>query len=269
MKLSYMVTTPEVKAMPLAWVGDLDVSLPAIAGLGYEGVELQTRDPLQFDQAAVAKKVRAAGLEIVAISTGPIGQEDALYICMKDAGDRRRAIDRYKTVVDMAAEWGVDSSIGGFRGRASTAPTRQEGLDWFRAAVMEIAEYAHKKGRKIVLEPQCRLNTDFLMTMQETIDFIESAKAPNLVLEADMYHMALEETSIPAALVRSLPHLALIQLGDSNRLAPGQGFLPWKDIFEVTKALGYDGWLSMEFTQKPSSPVCARQAIEFTRQFLA
>lgn len=269
MKLCYMSTTPEVKGpMPLAWLEDLDTVLPAVSELGYDGIELQTRDPAEFDHAAVKRKIDRSGLELVALSTGPIGREDNLYLCHKDADARRRTIERYKSVIDLAAEWGVEPSLGGVRGRAAWAPSRREGLEWFRAAVETLAEHAERRGRRIVLEPQCRINTDFLMTIAETVEFIESMGARNLVLEADMYHMALEETSIVGALVQGRQYLVHVQLGDSNRLAPGRGFLPWRDIVEVLRALGYDGWLSMEFDQLPNSPTAARQAIEFVRPLI-
>ena len=268
-KLAYMSTTPEVNGpMALAWHADLDTVIPAVKALGYTGLELQTRDPGEFDHKAVKSKIEGAGLEIVAISTGPIGIEDGLYICHKDADGRQKAIERYKRVLDLAGEWGVDSSIGGFRGRASMMASRQDALSHFRDTVAEFATIAKSKGRKIVLEPQCRINTDFLMTMQETIDFIQALEKDgidNLVLEADMFHQALEEKSIVASLITARPYLAHVQLGDSNRLAPGQGFLPWRDIIETWRALKYDAWLSMECTQKPDSPTCAKQAMEFIR----
>ena len=268
-KIAYMSVTPDVNGpMPLSWVADLDTVIPAITSLGYAGIELQTRKPDEFDWAAVKKKVDASGLTIVGISTGPIGIEDGLYICHKDADGRRKAIERYKTVLDLAGEWGVDSSIGGFRGRASMMGSRADALDHFRQTVGELATIAKGKGRRIVLEPQNRINTDFLMTMAETVEFIQSMERDgidNLVLEADMFHQALEEKSIVAAMVTARPYLAHVQLGDSNRLAPGQGFLPWRDIIEVLRALKYDAWLSMEFTQKPDSPTCAKQAMEFIR----
>ena len=271
-KLAYMSTTPEVNGpMALAWHADLDVVIPAVKALGYTGLELQTRDPGEFDHKAVKQKIENAGLEIVAISTGPIGIEDGLYICHKDADGRKKAIERYKKVLDLAGEWGVDSSIGGFRGRTAMMGDRQGALAHFRDTVADFATIAKSKGRKIVLEPQCRINTDFLMTMQETIDFIQALEKDgidNLVLEADMFHQALEEKSIVAAMVTASPYLAHVQLGDSNRLAPGQGFLPWRDIIETLRALKYDAWISMEFTQKPDSPTCAKQAIEFIRPLL-
>jgi sugar phosphate isomerase/epimerase len=265
-KIAYMSTTPEVKGpMPLAWLADLDTVIPAVKKLGYTGLELQTRDPGEFDQKAVKRKIEDAGLALVAISTGPIGIEDGLYICHKDADGRKKAIERYKKVLDLAGEWGVDSSIGGFRGRTTMMGSRADALAHFRDTVGELARYAKSKGRKIVLEPQCRINTDFLMTMAETVEFIRSMEqdgVDNLVLEADMFHQALEEKSIVAAMITARPYLAHVQLGDSNRLAPGQGFLPWRDIIEVLRALKYDAWLSMEFTQKPDSPTAAKQAID-------
>jgi 5-keto-L-gluconate epimerase len=272
-KLAYMSTTPEVNGpMVLAWHADLSSVIPAVKALGYTGLELQTRNPAEFDRVAVKRKFEDAGLQIVAISTGPIGIEEGLYICHKDADGRKQAIERYKSVLDLAGEWGVDSSIGGFRGRASMMASRADALAHFRDTVGELATYARGKGRKIVLEPQNRINTDFLMTMSETVEFIQSMEndgVDNLVLEADMFHQALEEKSIVAAMVTARPYLAHVQLGDSNRLAPGQGFLPWRDIVETLRALKYDGWLSMEFTQKPDSPTCARQAIEFIRPLIA
>jgi sugar phosphate isomerase/epimerase len=63
MKLSYMAATPEVKSMPLAWVGNLDAILPRVAEIGYEGIEFQMRDPSQVDRARLQRQVREAGLE--------------------------------------------------------------------------------------------------------------------------------------------------------------------------------------------------------------
>jgi sugar phosphate isomerase/epimerase len=53
MKLAYSSVTPEVKSMPLAWVGPLERVLPAIAEIGYEGVELQTQNPVLIDVPAL------------------------------------------------------------------------------------------------------------------------------------------------------------------------------------------------------------------------
>src|SRR5205823_309465 len=107
-KLAYMAATPEVRSMPLAWVGDLDAILPQVAEIGYEGIEFQIRDPAQIDRARLERQLRQAGLECTAISTGQVGGEDGLYLVHPDEDVRRRAVERFAAVLDFAAELGVD-----------------------------------------------------------------------------------------------------------------------------------------------------------------
>jgi sugar phosphate isomerase/epimerase len=270
MKLAYSSATPEVARMPYAWIGPLEKVLPAIAEIGYEGVEFQVRDPSQIDLARLRRDVSASGLTVCALSTGMVARDDNLYVVHQDEEVRKGCIHRFKAVLELGAEFGVDTALGSARGRLAFAPTPEQGRSWFREGVLELAEHADRVGVRLVLEPQCRLNTDFLMTIGETVEFIESIGAPSSVsFEADAYHMALEEKSLPAALIRGRKYMTYVQLGDSNRLAPGQGYLAWRDFIETLRALEYDGWLSMEFDQKPDSPTAARQAYDFTRALIA
>ena len=80
----------------------------------------------------------------------------------------------------------------------------------------------------------------------------------------------MEERSLLAAIVAGQlsGRMSFCQVSDSNRLAPGWGHHNWVDIVEVLKASGYDGWVSMEFTQLPDSDACARQAYLFLRPLL-
>ncbi len=92
MKLAYMAATPEVRSMPLCWVGDLDRILPRVAEIGYEGIEFQIKDPSRIDRAKLERQVRDAGLVCTAISTGQVGAEDGLYLVHPDEEVRRRAV---------------------------------------------------------------------------------------------------------------------------------------------------------------------------------
>ena len=269
MKLAYSSVTPEVKSMPLAWVGPLERVLPAIAEIGYEGVELQTQNPDLIDVPALKRVIRESGLELTAFSTGMLPRGDGLVLVHQDASVRAACLARLKRVQELAADFGVDPALGSARGRLASAPTPEQGRAWFREAVEELVEHAVKLGGRLVLEPQCRVNTDYLSTIEETVQFIESLGAPpQLVFEADVYHQALEERSIVASWVRGRKYMTYVQLGDSNRLAPGQGYLPWRDMVETLRALDYDGWLSMEHSQLPDSPTAARQGHDFMRALI-
>jgi D-psicose/D-tagatose/L-ribulose 3-epimerase len=268
MKLAYSAATEEVSRMALAWVGTLDEILPKIAEIGYEGVEFQVRDPAEIDVAKLKRQVKAAGLEITALSTGTVGQIDKLYVVDRDPAVRQACTERFKAILELAAELGVDAALGGSRGRLATAPSKEEGWAWFDAAVEELVKHAERLGNRLVLEPQCRLNTDFLMTIEETCRYIDRLGSKHVSFEGDVYHQALEERSIVAAWIRGRRHMTYVQLGDSNRLAPGQGFLPWRDMVETLRALDYDGWLSMEHSQLPDSATAARQGFEFMKPLI-
>ena len=55
MQLAYMMATPELKSMPMSWVGDYQRIIPRLAEIGYDGVELQVRDPAAFDGPALGR----------------------------------------------------------------------------------------------------------------------------------------------------------------------------------------------------------------------
>ena len=115
---------PARQTFKLDVVGDYRRIIPRLAEIGYQGVELQTRNPAEFDPDALGDCARDAGIEIVAVSSAALGTEDRLYLMSPDADVRRAAIERYKLVLELAASYGVDASIGRFRGWASWAPDR-------------------------------------------------------------------------------------------------------------------------------------------------
>ena len=251
--------------MPMAWIGETGTIVQKLAQLGYDGVELQTRDPAAFDAAAFEKTIKAAGLEICAVSSGVVGETDGFYFMSPEPEKRKAAIERYKSIVDLAERYGVDSSIGRFRGQAKWAPDRKTGMGWFRATLEELLPYAERKGVRIVLEPQHPYNLDNLNSLAETVDFIKSFGAKNLVFEADIHHQGLVEKSIPGALAFGMlsGYMTFVQVSDANRLPPGMGIFNWIDVFETLKAVGYDGWISVECKQFPDSERCAEHCYRF------
>jgi sugar phosphate isomerase/epimerase len=261
-KLAYMMATPDVKSQPLSWVGDYQNILPALAGIGYQGVELNVRDPAEFDSQALARCAAACGLSIVAVSSPALSTEDNLHLMSADADIRRQAIARFRTILELAASYGVDASIGRFRGWARWAPDRQTAESWFRTALDQLVPVAERLGNRIVLEPQMRFIGDFLNTIAETLAFIDSYGSPTLMFEGDLFHQNMEEKSLLGALVtgQRSGRMSFFQVSDSNRLAAGWGHYNWVDIIEVLTAAGYDGWLSMEHAQTPDSEAAARQS---------
>jgi sugar phosphate isomerase/epimerase len=266
-KLAYMMTTPEADALPLCWHGDPAYVIGRVAEIGYDGIELQVRDPDRFDHGAIAALAQDAGIAISAVSTGAIGAAENLYLTSPDTQTRRRAIERFKSVLRLAAEYGVDASIGRFRGGGKIAGSRETAMTWLREALDELLPLAESLGNKIVLEPQTRYIGDLLNTIEETVNFIRTFDTVSLTFEADFHHQSLEEHSLVASLVEGQRSglMSYVQVSDSTRHAPGTGSFNWIDLLATLRASGYDGWLAMEFTQGRDSDRAAQQAFRTVR----
>ena len=265
-----MMTTPECDALPLCWHGDPAYVIGRIAEIGYDGVELQVREPDKFDHDAIARLAADAGIVISAVSTGGIGAAENLYLTSPDPATRRRAVDRFKTVLRLAAEYGVDASIGRFRGNGKIAGSRENAMAWLREALDEVLPLAESLGNKVVLEPQTRYIGDLLNTIEETVAFIRTFDTISLTFEADFHHQSLEEHSLVASLVEGQRSglMSYVQVSDSTRHAPGTGSFNWIDLMATLHASGYDGWLAMEFTQGRDSDRAAQQAFRTVRAAL-
>lgn len=270
MKLSYMVATPEVRDMPLAWVGDLAPACATLAEIGYDGVELQVRSPGELDVARVLAAVEAAGQAVAGISTGAM-THDGVHLMSADDSARAEAARRLDLALTIARECHTHVAIGGVRGFAHWAGNRDTGIGWLRDAMCALAERAEALDVRLLLEPLHRGISDVWNTAAETVAFVQSIGSPALRIEADAYHLAKEEPSVADALgvVHSAGLLDHVQLSDTNHRAPGWGELNWSELTALIAAFDYRGWLSIEAEQKPDSSTVAAHSYRFLTGLLS
>jgi sugar phosphate isomerase/epimerase len=58
--------------------------------------------------------------------------------------------------------------------------------------------------------------------------------------------MNIEEADIAASIRQAGAHIVYVHVADSNRLQPGRGHLDFRPGFRALKAIGYDGYLTIE-----------------------
>ncbi len=84
------------------------------------------------------------------------------------------------------------------------------------------------------------------------IALIEEIGHPNLRLQYDFYHQQRMEGNLIAFFADHIGQIGHIQIADSpDRHEPGTGEIDYDFVFERIDALGYDGWVSLEY--KPST----------------
>ena len=83
-----------------------------------------------------------------------------------------------------------------------------------------------------------------LTTLYEALHYIEDLGLDNLGIQPDVFHMNLEEGSIPDALRAVAPYIWHFHLNETNHYSHGMGHADYKGIFRILKGIHYDGFLA-------------------------
>ena len=118
MKSGMVLCGPDVDYGPLALLsGTFEEKATKAAELGYDGIELMVRDPAGLDWPMVKSTLDDAGLEVPQVVTGELFGADGLCLVTADEDLRRRAEERTRGVIDLAAYLGAMVNIGRLRGQ--------------------------------------------------------------------------------------------------------------------------------------------------------
>lgn len=121
-------------------------------------------------------------------------------------GDLQRSVEGMKKLADMAADYGVTLNM--------EALNRFEG--YLINDAREAAEYVHAVGK------------------------------PNVRAMLDTFHMNIEEDCFADAIRIAGPSLGHFHIGEANRKPPRPGRMPWDEIADALRGIGYNGNVVME-----------------------
>ncbi len=265
MNLSIVLSTHAAKFEAVAFKGDFEANVAKIAGFGYQGVELAIRDPKLVDPAQLKAVVNRHGLRVPAIGTGQAWGEERLSFTSDDPAVRRAAIERIKSHIPLAAEFGASVILGLIRGISPQGQSHEQSMDYLVAALQECSAAAAPHGVKYALEPLNRYETDLIRTVADGLDLIERVGAGNFGLLLDTFHMNIEEPTIEESIRVCGERIFHFHVADSNRWHPGAGHLDFGAILATLFDTGYRGWVSGEFMPVPDADTGAQRSIEYLR----
>lgn len=272
MKLAVTTTTPDIVApFPFSLLeGDFSTRLKKAAKLGYDGIELAVLQPRQLDPALIHRQVEDLGLEVAAVASGAQSSQAKLTLLSPDPSVRKQARDRLVELICFAADVSAPLvTIGSFRGLIA-AGDRQKAyadlVDILRSACAEAAAHSVR----LAFEPLNRYETELVSNAAAGLSLINDVGHTHLGLLLDTFHMNIEEVSFRGSLQSAAQagRLWHLHIADSNRLAPGQGHIPFDEIFTALNSLGYPGYCSAELLSLPAPDIAATQMIEYCRPYL-
>ncbi len=219
---------------------------------GYDGIEPWLSDVQaakdRGELADIAKMCRDGNLAVV----GGIG---FAHWSLPDPAARAKGLEEMKR--DMALMRELDGSLIAAPPFGLQKPgSPKVSLDQFADAYRAVLELGERTGVVPVLEFWG--HSANLSRIEEALYVVAAAGHPDACLLADVYHMyrggsRFEALKILSPAVLPILHMndypaepARAQLKDPDRVWPGDGIAPWRQIFGLLRAGNLNPWLSVE-----------------------
>lgn len=258
---------PEAKAGPFVFHDRLAEGCQRAAALGFDAVEIFARSAGAINRSELRALLDRHRLSVAAVGTGAGWLVHKLSLTHPEGSVRRQAVEFIRDIIEVAAEFRAPAIIGSMQGRWEGTVSREQALAWLAEAVVGLGKIAGAGEQVLLYEPLNRYETNLFNRLGDAAGFLQSISASNVKVLADLFHMNIEESSIPDALRGAGGLIGHVHFADSNRRAVGLGHTSAGPIIHALREIAYNGYLSAEIFPLPDSETAARQTIEAFRQY--
>ena len=257
------VDIPLPADFPFPLRGSYEECARRAAAFGYEAIELQIQNPLDYDYAAVRKSLERYGMRASAVTTGLSYLFEGHNMSAKDSSVRAKTVERLKRQLDFARELDSQILIGFLRGRMEADDTAEQYESRLSESMYKIIEYADEIDGRICFEQINRRDGDLYNSTAESLRFIGKFKSERLFYNADTYHMISEEGDVAAALRLAKERMSLFHVSDCGRLLPDDRHFNFRAAAAALRSIDYDGWVTIECRPVPDEDSVARDGIAY------
>lgn len=233
----------------------------AAAEAGFGAVEFwwpwATAVPGDAEVDAFVRAVRDAGVQLTGLNffAGDMpGGERGLVSQPARAAEFRDNID---VVVGIGEQLGCRgfNALYGLRGAdADVAASEDVALENLLAATAAVA----RLGGTVLIEPVSGAADYPLLTARDALDVVDRVRGAgggSIALLADFFHLATNGDDVAAAIEEHAADFGHIQIADApGRGEPGTGDLPLAAWIERSHAVGFEGWVGLEYKTDAADP---------------
>lgn len=257
---------PEARRGPFVFHDDVASACRQAAELGFDGVEVFASSGAAIRALPLAQLLSEHSLNLAAVGTGAGMVVQGLHLCDADADRRTAARDYIRAVIDAGAEFGAPAIIGSMQGRWTDTVDRSTAVGWLQDALDELGRHAVDRGTVLLYEPLNRYETNLAVTVEDALRLLEPIPADAVCLLADLFHMNIEEQSVPDALRAGGRRIGHVHFVDSNRRAAGLGHTDFGPIAAALTESGFSGYASAEAFPLPDAATAAAKTMESFRR---
>ena len=258
-----------------------------LAKIGYRGVEIMADVPhawpaclLEEQKQQIRDALQANGLAVSNVNAfmmNAISDPRQRYWhpswIEPDRHYRQVRIDHTKRALTLARELGAPCITTEPGGPVAPGESWSAALRLFVEGLKPVAEHAEKEGVLLLVEPEPGLLVE---TSDQFLEFMQHIESPAVGLNFDIGHFFCVGDE-PAPTVRRLAkyirHFHLEDIAATrvhHHLVPGEGAIDFAAAFRAIRAIGYDGWVTVELYPYVDDPdAAARTALERVTEILA
>ncbi len=237
------------------WSGDYLHYIEKVADLGFDILEIAAGPLPEYTPAQLSELRECAQAHGIRLTVG-YGPAPENNIASADPKVREHALAFYEDLFQRMEKIGA-TLIGGALYSCwpidYSKPVDKKG-DWERGieGVARLGRIGMDWGIETIgMEVLNRFENHVLNTAREGAAFVQSvrqleSRATNIKVMLDTFHMNIEEQSIGNAIRTAGDLLGHFHTGECNRMVPGQGRTPWREIHDALADIGYDGTVVME-----------------------
>jgi sugar phosphate isomerase/epimerase len=248
------------------------------AAAGYDGLEVAPFalcDSVTDVPAAERQRLRQTaahrGLEVVGLHWLLVRPE-GLHLNSPDPAVRARTVAYLHAEVDFCADIGGTTMVIGSPKQRSVLPhesyeeVRKRAVAVFR----DLSAHAAARSVRLCIEPLGAQETNFICTAGEARRLVQDVARPAFRMMLDVKAMCADEEPIPDIIRKCAPYLEHFHANDANRQGPGFGRTDFAPMAAVLKAIGYNGYVSVEAFDFSAGPErIARESLRYLKQVFA
>jgi len=235
---------------------------PKFKAWGFDTVEIALEDASHIDPEFIKTKLRENGLQCKTICAVMGADRD-----LRGTPEQQETSKNYlKSVMDVMVILGASTLAGPLYsavGRAEAEEEEDYKKQWQTVVshLKDLAVYAEARNLKLAIEPLNRFETDFINTVDQSLQLIRDIASPAVYLHYDTFHMNIEEKDQPKAILRAGSLFGHLHACGTDRGTPGKDHTDWVGIAKALKAIDYNGDVVIESFTKDVKVIARAAAI--------
>lgn len=231
------------------WEGnDYPKMIERARACGFDALEIFWGRTLTMEQQEVNEILAASRANDVEIYvSGGFGKEEDLS--QADETGRRAAVEKSKRLIEAIARLGSHNFSGinyGAWCKFDRPIDKEKSFEQSAKSLKVIGKCAADYDVSWNMEVVNRFENYMLNTAAEARKLADMVNHPNINILLDIFHGMIEEDDLAEAIRTAGSRLGHYHMGSNNRRPPRPGFLPWQQVVDALKEIGYDRCISFE-----------------------